>query len=254
MKVTILGCGYAGGVPLIGNRWGNCDPMEPRNRRLRPSILVQEGDTTLLVDTSPDLRQQLLTCGLLDLTAILYTHEHADHTHGIDDLRSVNWLLQRPIAIYAASATLKDLATRFSYIFSKPPQDGKIYKPSLVPHVISGPLQFGSIKVTPFTQNHGPISSLGFRFNDFAYSTDVKLLDEAAFGVLTGVKAWVVDAARETPHPTHSHLAQTLEWIARVKPERAWLTHLDQTMDYRSVLAKCPDGVEPAYDGLEIKL
>lgn len=252
MKVTILGCGYAGGVPLIGDRWGKCDPAEPRNRRLRPSILVQDGDTTLLVDTSPDLRQQLLMCGLQDLTAVLYTHEHADHTHGIDDLRSVNWLLQRPIPIYASAVTLDDLRTRFSYIFTKPAPDGKLYKPSLTPHEINGPMKFGNITVTPFVQDHGHITSLGFRFNDFAYSTDVKALDEAAFQALEGVKNWVVDAARETPHPTHSHFEQTLEWITRVKPERAYLTHLDQSMDYQTILAKCPAGVEPAYDGLVI--
>lgn len=253
MKITILGCGCAGGLPMIGNSWGDCDPNEPRNKRLRPSILVQQDDVTLLVDTSPDLRQQALNVGLRDLTAVLYTHAHADHTHGIDDLRSVNWLTHRTLPIYADAVTLNEIKTRFSYIFNNPPPEQQIYKPSLEPHEITGALIFGSIKVTSFRQTHGRFNSLGFRFNDFAYSTDVNSLDEAAFAALAGIKTWVVDCAREAPHKTHSHLAQTLEWIARVKPERAFLTHMDHTLDYQTLRAKLPPGVEPAYDGLEIQ-
>lgn len=253
MKVTILGCGTSGGVPLIGNDWGTCDPNNPRNRRSRVSILVEEGDTTLLVDTTPDMRQQLLDCNLKTLTAVLYTHAHADHAHGIDDLRSVNWLIKKPVDIYANRATIQELQERFAYIFQCGGNQSEFYRPRITPHLIEGPLQIGSINITPYAQNHGPVQSLGFRFNDFAYSTDVHLMDEVGYGVLKGVKTWVVDCVRETPHPTHSHLEQTLQWIDRVKPERAYLTHMNNSLDYATLAAKLPEDVEPAYDGLVIE-
>ncbi|MDR3450172.1 MAG: MBL fold metallo-hydrolase [Alphaproteobacteria bacterium] len=248
MKVTILGCGSASGVPLIGGDWGACDPGNPRNRRSRVSVLVEEGDTKLIVDTSPDMRQQLLDCGLKKLDAVLYTHDHADHCHGIDELRSVNWLTQKPTPVYATPEVLLGLETRFAYIFHG--AGGGYYKPVVTTHEITGPFTVGDIAVTPFAQAHGKITSMGFRFGDFAYSTDVSALDEQAFATLAGVKVWVVDALREEPHPTHSHLAQTLEWIARLRPERAILTHMNQTLDYASLAAKLPPGVEPAYDGM----
>jgi phosphoribosyl 1,2-cyclic phosphate phosphodiesterase len=254
MKITILGCGSSGGVPLIGNNWGSCDPENPLNRRTRVSILVEDGDTTILVDTSPDMRQQLLRCNLQKLSAVLFTHAHADHCHGIDELRAVNWLTQQPTDIYATSQTIKELSERFGYIFSESHvAPDHFYKPAVTPHVIEGPFQIGSINITPFVQDHGNSQSLGFRFNDFAYSTDVKNLDENAFSALRGSKAWVVDCVREKPHPTHSHLEQTLEWIAHVKPERAWLTHMNHLMDYATISAKLPSGVRLAHDGLVIE-
>jgi phosphoribosyl 1,2-cyclic phosphate phosphodiesterase len=250
MKITILGCGASGGVPLIGGNWGACDPQDPRNRRLRCSILVEEGETTLLVDTSPDMRQQLLNCGLKNLTAVIYTHAHADHTHGVDDLRAVNWLMQKPVDIYADPRTLGELNTRFPYIFGGTAVPGQFYKPSVVPHLIEGPFSIGGIAVTPFLQEHGHDRSLGLRFNDAAYSTDVTRLDEDAFRALAGVKLWVVDCIREAEHPTHAHLGRALEWIARVGPRQAYLTHMEQTLDYARLSAKLPPGVAPAYDGL----
>jgi len=254
MKVTVLGCGSSGGVPTIGNNWGLCDPLNPRNRRTRVSILVEEADTSLLVDTSPDMRQQLLACNLQNLTAVLYTHAHGDHSHGIDDLRAVNWLIKKPIDVYADATTLDELRVRFSYIF-EPSEPDKFYRPSVNTHPIEGPFQIGPIKIVPFKQNHGPSHTLGFRFNDFAYSTDVKSLDDIAFATLSGIKGWIVDCVREQPpHPTHSHLEQTLGWISRVKPEHAWLTHMNESMDYAKLAAKLPQSVEPAYDGLVIEL
>ncbi|MDP9128238.1 MAG: MBL fold metallo-hydrolase [Pseudomonadota bacterium] len=250
MKITVLGCGSSGGVPLVGNDWGTCDPNEPRNRRTRVSILVEQGDTTLLVDTSPDMRQQLLDCQLTNLTAVLYTHSHADHCHGIDDLRGVNWLTKKPVDIYADSKTMSELEQRFSYVFNPAEH---FYKPAVHAHRIDGPFAIGGIDVVPFMQNHGYVHSLGFRFGDFAYSTDVKTLDEAAFQTLAGIKVWIVDCVREAPHPTHSHLAQTLEWIARVKPARAFLTHMNHMMDYADIMTKLPPGVWPAHDGLIIE-
>ncbi|MDX2027547.1 MAG: MBL fold metallo-hydrolase [Alphaproteobacteria bacterium] len=250
MKITVLGCGSSGGVPLIGNNWGDCDPNNPRNRRSRVSVLVEEGDTTLLVDTSPDMRQQLLDCNLQKLTAVLFTHDHADHTHGIDDLRGINWLNKKPVDIYADSGTMKKLEERFGYVFR--PAD-HFYKPSVKPNIVTGKFSIGPVAVTPFLQGHGYSHTLGYRFNDFAYSTDVKSLDDAAFDALRGIKVWIVDCVREEPHPTHSHLEQTLEWIARVKPERAYLTHMNHTMDYARIAAKLPPGVWPAHDGLVIE-
>lgn len=252
MKITVLGCGSSGGVPLIGGIWGVCDPSNPRNTRTRVSILVEQGGTTLLVDTTPDLRQQLLACQLKRLDAVLYTHAHADHCHGIDELRSVNWLIQKPIDIYADATTLNDLNKRFSYIFLGA-GTGNFYKPSVNPHEIVGPFSVGHISVTPFAQKHSATRSLGFRFGDFAYSTDVSAFDDAAFEALRGVKTWIVDCVRPEPHPTHSHLAQTLEWIEKVKPERAFLTHMSHKMDYDTLVATLPPGVLPAYDGLIIE-
>ena len=254
MKVTILGCGGAGGVPLIGNNWGACDPIEPRNRRLRPSVLVEEGETTLLIDASPDLRQQLLACNAQKISAVLMTHAHADHCHGIDDLRSVNWLTQQPIDVYAHPATMKELEARFPYIFHGSTAPGDFSRPGVRPIVIENAFKIGDITITPYVQDHGVgVNSLGFRLNDFGYSTDVRVLDDAAFTVLAGIKAWVVDCMREAPHPTHSHLAQTLEWIAKLKPAQAYLTHMGQGLDYRALLAKLPPKVWPAHDGLVIE-
>jgi phosphoribosyl 1,2-cyclic phosphate phosphodiesterase len=185
------------------------------------------------------------------LDAVLYTPAHADHCHGIDELRSVNWLMQKPVDIYADAVTLADLAQKFPYIFqgAKP---GGYYKPAVTAHEINGAFSVGAINVVPFTQNHGFSNSLGFRFRDFAYSTDVHTLDEAAFAALRGIKTWVVDCVRPEPHATHSHLAQTLEWIEKLRPERAYLTHMNHLMDYDTLVRTLPAGVAPAYDGLVI--
>ena len=253
MKITILGCGSSGGVPMIGNDWGVCDPKEPRNRRTRVSILVEQGDTTILVDTSPDMRQQLLAADVKKISAVLYTHAHADHTHGIDDLRSVNWLMQKPVPIYLDDATLEELTERFAYVFKGSYVPGHFYKPTIIVHRIDGAFDVEGVHVVPFQQEHGYVSSLGFRFGDFAYSTDAHLLNDESFAALEGVQHWVVDCVRKEPHPTHSHLAQTLEWIQRVKPQRAYLTHMNQSMDYATLAANLPAGVEPAYDGMIIE-
>lgn len=251
MKITILGCGSSGGVPLIGNNWGACDPDNPRNLRTRVSVLVEKGSTALLVDTSPDMRAQLLAVDCKKLDAVLFTHSHADHSHGIDELRSINFITRKPVDVYADATTMQELKTRFDYIFNG--TSDKFYKPSATPHIINGAFELGGINITPFAQQHLNMQTLGFRFDDFAYSTDVKTLDEAAFAALKGVKAWVVDCVRREPHPSHSHLAQTLEWIAKIKPQQAYLTHMNQSMDYATLAAELPAGVAPAYDGLVIE-
>lgn len=252
MKVTVLGCGSSGGVPLIGNVWGSCDPSDPRNRRTRASILVEDSDTTVLIDTSPDVRQQLLTCELKRLDAVLYTHAHADHSHGIDDLRSVNWLINKPIDIYAEAATLTELKEKFAYIFSGSDKE-KYYKPAASVHEVSGPFSVGSLDILPISQFHGTIRSTGYRFGDFAYSTDVNKFDDTAIDALRGVRTWILDAVRIKPHSTHFNLQQALEWIDVIKPERAFLTHLNHDMDYKTLTEQLPRGVSLAYDGLIIE-
>ena len=211
MKVTILGCGTSGGVPRIGGVWGNCDPDNPKNRRRRVSILVEEGRTRLLVDTSPDLREQLLGADVRNLDGVLYTHDHADHTHGIDDLRGLFHTMGRKIDVYGDARTLDVLTRRFDYIFTS--KEG--YPAFCETHEITGAFRIGDIEVEPFEQIHGPITSLGFRFGPVAYSTDLNDLSEESFAVLEGVEVWIVDALRYDPHPTHPHLDLTLEWIKR---------------------------------------
>lgn len=248
MKVTVLGCGTSGGVPRIGNIWGRCDPKNPRNRRRRVSILVENGPVKILVDTSPDLREQCLDADVRHLDAVLYTHDHADHTHGIDDLRGIVHSMGRLVPVYGNRATLDILVKRFDYVFMS--QAG--YPAIAEAHEITGPFTVGDIKVEPFEQIHGPMTSLGFRFGPVAYSTDLNELPRAARETLRGVDTWIVDALRYEPHPTHPHLDLTLEWIADIKPRRAILTHMTWDMDYEELKKKLPAGVEPAYDGLTI--
>jgi phosphoribosyl 1,2-cyclic phosphate phosphodiesterase len=256
MRVTVLGCGPSWGVPRIGGEWGDCDPTDPRNRRRRVSVLVEEGGTTLLIDTSPDLREQLLDAGVRRIDAVLFTHAHADHLHGIDDLRSVNWLMRSGIPVFASAQALAEINQRFGYVFDtlKPDRPAAYYKPVLEPHAVDGPFAAAGIPIMPFVQDHGFSTTLGFRIGAMAYSTDVVELDEAAFAALRGVDLWIVDCIRRKPHVTHAHLEKTLQWIARVKPRRAVLTHMDESLDYATLRRELPAGVEPGYDGLVIEL
>lgn len=251
MQVVVLGCGTAGGTPRIGNDWGFCDPGEPRNRRRRASILVREGDTQVLIDASPDLRQQALDAGIARIDAVLFTHAHADHAHGIDDLRYVAAQAGEPVPIWADAETLAELHRRFGYALVRKP--GSLYPPILTAHTIEGPFRVGGLEIVPFRQGHGPMDTLGFRLGGVAYSTDVAELPEEAFAALAGVDTWIVDCLQREPHPTHSHLAQTLAWIARVRPRRAILTHMNTSLDYRTLADELPEGVEPAYDGWRLR-
>jgi phosphoribosyl 1,2-cyclic phosphate phosphodiesterase len=254
MRVTILGCGASTGVPAIGPNWGRCDPADPRNRRRRVSVLVESGPVAILIDTSPDLREQLIDARVSRLDAVVMTHAHADHLHGIDDLRQLNRLMNAAIPLWADADTLAEIRRRFGYVLEPVSEPGRYYKPTLVAHEITGRFAIGGVDIVPFAQDHGFSTTLGFRIGPMAYSTDVTQLDEDAFAALAGVELWIVDCMRRAPHPSHSHLDKTLGWIARVGARRAVLTHMDHTLDYRELSAELPAGVEPGQDGLVIDL
>ena len=256
MKITILGCGPSSGVPTIVGDWGNCDPSNPKNRRRRPSILVEQDDYRVLVDTSPDIKAQLLDSQTREVDAVLYTHDHADHVMGIDDLRVVRRYMGRNIDVYAEPLTLKQLQTRFGYLFSGIQDPEDLYRPILDPRVIDGPFKVGPFDaVQPIEQDHGICASLGFRFGSFAYSTDVGRLPQNSLDALKGVDTWVVDCLRDGgEHPTHANLEQTLAWIDEVSPRRAILTHMNFQSDYETMRKACPPGVEPAFDGMVIEV
>lgn len=256
LRVTILGCGGSDGVPMIGGPdgkgdWGACDPENPRNQRSRSSFLVESESESLLVDTSPDLKQQMLDNRLDRVTAVLFTHEHADHSHGLHELRRLATLNRRPMDAWASAETLALLQARFDYAFRTLP--GSPYPPILRARTIAGPFQIGDIPITPFDQDHGfGVVTLGFRFGPVAYTTDATDLDDAAFEALAGVDTWIVDCQQLTPHPTHAHLDKTLGWIERVKPQHAILTHMGPELDYDDVARRCPDHVVPGHDGLRL--
>jgi len=251
MKVRILGCGTSGGVPRIDGLWGACDPANPKNRRRRVSVLVSDGTTNVLIDTSPDVREQLLDAKVDHLDGVFWTHDHADHTHGIDDLRGVFHAMNRRLDGYANASTATVLRHRFDYVFDG--QDG--YPPTIDLHVLDGKaVDVGPLVIQPFDQMHGPIISLGFRIGGFAYSTDLSAIPPQSEPCLENLDVWVVDALRYEPHPTHPHLAQTLAWIERFRPRRAILTHMNWDMDYDTLRRTLPAGVEPGYDGMEFEL
>jgi phosphoribosyl 1,2-cyclic phosphate phosphodiesterase len=254
MEVRILGCGTSSGVPRVGNDWGSCDPANPKNRRRRVSILVTHGRTRILVDTGPDLREQLLDASVTGVEAVIWTHDHADHCHGIDDLRQLYHARGRPVAGYARAETLESLERRFAYAF-----DGKSGYPAVVePHLLPDHMNLEGLAIRTVDQPHGPITSAGLRFDaggkSVVYSTDFNELTPEMSMTFKGVDLWIVDTLRRRPHPTHPHLDLALEMIAEVQPKRALLTHMDNSLDYDQLVRELPAGVEPAYDGLEIRL
>lgn len=250
LRFTILGCGTSSGVPRIGNDWGECDPSNPKNCRTRVSLLVQSETTTILVDTSPDMRAQLLAADVVHLDAVLWTHDHADHCHGIDDLRQIFHHRGSPVPGYARRETLAQLSSRFGYTFSG--RDG--YPSIIAPNILPDRLAIGDIEIRSVDMPHGNIFSAGFRFendgNSVGYATDFHEITPEMDALFASVDVWVVDALRERPHPTHPHLAMTLEAIERARPGRSYLTHMDQSMDYDRLCASLPPHIRPAYDGL----
>jgi phosphoribosyl 1,2-cyclic phosphate phosphodiesterase len=266
LEITILGSGSSGGVPRADGDWGVCDPTDPRNRRSRCSLLVRRADrdgdpdpaaqTTVLVDTSPDLRLQTAAAGVRRLDAVLLTHDHADQVHGIDDVRAFFIRQRARIPCHMDAATWATLQRRFGYIFEAEGGYPAICDPVALPPLgeafrIQGPS--GDIPVTTFDQDHGGVRSVGYRFGDVAYSSDVVDLPESAFEALKGVDVWIVDALRWRPHPTHAHVDLALSWIERVAPRRAILTNMHIDLDYADLTSRLPAGVEPAYDGLRFE-
>lgn len=261
LTLTILGCGSSGGVPKPGTGWGACDPSEPKNRRRRCSILVERtqesGTTRLLVDASPDLREQLLDAEVPDLDAVLFSHDHADHTHGIDDLRSLVLHNRRRILVHADEATTRSLVSRFAYLFETPP--GSIYPPILelrpltdgTPVIVKG--GGGEIVALPIAVEHGPnYEALGFRFGDVAYVPDVSLMSSQAKAALAGLDILILDCLREAPHPSHFNLAQALATITELKPRRTIMTDLHSDLDYNRLRSMLPQNVDVAFDGMRI--
>jgi phosphoribosyl 1,2-cyclic phosphate phosphodiesterase len=262
LEVTVLGCGSSGGVPRADGEWGACDPDEPKNLRSRCSLLVRrtgsapEASTTLIVDTSPDLRLQTARAGAKRLDAILLTHDHADQVHGLDDVRAFVLRQRARIPCHMDAATESTIMRRFGYVFEGEGGypaicDLRALPPHGEPWAVEGPS--GPIPVATFDQDHGGVRSVGYRFGGVAYSSDVVDLDEAAFAALEDLDVWIVDALRYRPHPTHAHLERTLEWIARVKPRRAILTNLHIDLDYAKLSTELPRRVEAAFDGLRFQ-
>jgi phosphoribosyl 1,2-cyclic phosphate phosphodiesterase len=260
---TILGCGSSGGVPRVGlNGWGACDPKNPKNRRRRCSMLVEQedpvsgGKTTVLIDLSPDLREQLLGVSVTDLDGILLTHSHADHIHGIDDVRPLVIQRRRQLDVHMDEPTAKIVLNNFSYIFRTP--EGSLYPPLLIDHRLepgricriagSG----GVVEALPFRLFHGEIDALGFRFGDIAYTPDLNGIPDESLDALKGLDCWIIDALRYTPHPSHLSLSEALEWIERLRPRRAILTNMHIDLDYETLKREVPTHVDVAYDGMRI--
>lgn len=267
LRLTILGCGSSGGVPRVDGEWGACDPAEPKNYRTRCSLLVERATslsaladntqiTRLVIDTSPDFRLQMLRERVHDLDGVVFTHDHADQSHGIDDLRAIVYRRRTRLPAYMADFTYEALFARFGYIFETP--DGSGYPPILEPVVLPGEAGFsvegagGRLEGRFFTVDHGATPCSGIRIGPAVYTPDVKDMPERAFEAIAGTRLWIVDALRDKPHPSHSHVGQTLDWIARAGVTNAVLTNMHIDLDYRALLARCPQGVRPAYDGLKL--
>jgi phosphoribosyl 1,2-cyclic phosphate phosphodiesterase len=256
MRVTLLGTGGSAGVPMIGGAdgrgdWGVCDPAEPRNRRTRASIAIDGGaGEVLLVDTPPDLRQQLLDCGIARVGAVLYTHAHADHITGLDDVRILNRVVGRPLDAFGTTDTLAELDQRFGYAF-RPWQPPNFFRPVLVPRAVApdATVLTTGLSVQLFDQDHGFTRSLGLRVGGFGYSTDAVDLDAAAFAALSGVDTWVVGCFQRAEHRTHAWLDRVLGWVDMLRPRRTVLTHMGADMDWCWLQSHLPTGVEPGFDG-----
>ena len=265
IRATILGCGSSGGVPRLDGHWGDCDPANPKNRRRRCALLVQrigaQGTTQIVIDTGPDFAPQMLDAGISELDAVVYTHAHADHIHGIDDIRQLVFNRGAVMPIWADGTTAEALVTRFGYIFETPP--GSLYPPVCALNLIEGPLTIhgagGTLHLTPFVVEHGAIMALGFRIRGedargLVYLPDVSAIPDAAWPAIMGADLFICDALRRTPHPSHAHLARTLDWFSRAGTPRCVITNMHLDMDYAAVMADTPAHVVPAFDGMVVEV
>ncbi len=262
LTVTILGCGSSTGVPRPAMGWGACDPNNPKNRRRRCSLLVERigegGKTIVLVDTSPDLREQLIEADVEKLDGVLFTHDHADHSHGIDDVRPVALHQRRRVDVYLDTQTSAELHAKFGYCFATPL--GSDYPPIVTEHRIAAgtPVAIegegGAVTATPYKQLHGAGTTLGFRFGALAYSCDVSAIPDETVRHLQDLDVWILDALRYKPHPSHFSVDEALAWVKRIKPRRAVLTNLHTDLDYETLRRILPGNVEPAFDSMVIEL
>lgn len=256
LEITILGCGSSSGVPAIGNNWGQCNPNNSKNFRLRSSILIKYNDISLLVDATPDLRQQLLNAKVTSLDGVLITHCHADHINGIDDFRFLNVLMNRDLNMYATKKNIEEINGRFSYVFEKlsPKANGFYYKPCLNPIEIEGFFKVKDLEILSFQQDHGFGESTGFRIKNFAYSSDVFNISPDVFEKLKNLDLWIVDCLRFKPHKSHAHFDKVMEWISIIKPKKTIFTHMNYEVDYDHINSLCPKNCEAAYDGMVLKV
>jgi len=259
IRFRILGCGSSGGVPRLGGNWGDCDPTNPKNQRQRCSILIEQetgdGITRVLIDSGPDMRAQLVAAGVGVLDGVVYTHAHADHVHGLDDLRQIVFNTRKRLQVWADAPTQDALLSRFGYAFVQPA--GSPYPPILEMNAILGPISVegagGVITLDPINVNHGSIDALGLRVNDVVYMPDVAEIYDDAWPQLDGLECWILDALRRAPHPTHAHLEKSLSWIKRVAPKTAVLTNMHNDLDYETVSAETPAHIQPAFDGMVLR-
>lgn len=257
MKVTVLGCGASLGVPAAGGFWGDCDPNNPKNERTRASILIESDTTTILVDTTPDVRHHLNKHNVSRLDAVIYTHSHSDHIHGLDDLRVISYTMGHPVQAYTNKATSDELSQRFGYVFSG--SHHQFYKPFMELNVRDyGPMKIGDIEMTWFEQEHGSCKTIGLRINDFAYSVDTLDLDDRALYTLSGVTQWIVDSGgyklEDERLTTHANLRRVKKWSKDLGVEQTYLTVLTGRMDYATLLSELPDRIRPLYDGYTLNI
>ena len=255
IEVTILGCGSSSGVPAIGNEWGNCNPKNPKNIRLRSSILIKINNQIILVDATPDLRQQLLNANVRHLDAILITHCHADHINGIDDFSFLNVIMKKDINLYATKQVIETIKERFSYVFEKlsPKANGFYYKPCLIPIEINGNFKVNDLSILSFQQNHGFSETTGFRIGNFAYCTDVTEFEKPVFEKLRNLDLWIIDCFRFEPHKSHAHFEKVMSWVDNLKPKKVILTHMNNEIDYDYISKQLPRNCFAGYDGLIVK-
>lgn len=254
MKLTVMGAGASSGVPYVTGEWGQCDPSEPRNRRSRASVLIETQGKRIVVDTGPDFREQFIAAGSGPIDAVIYTHAHADHVHGVDDVRGVNAMMRKQIPAYGYAEHLEEIARRFAYVFADPTPARGWFRPSLGARPVeSGDIRIDDADIRIFEQDHGVCRTIGVRVGDIAYSTDVVSLDYEALNALKGVKTWIVGCLRREPHFVHAGLDQVMDWADRIGPDRVFLTHMNATMDYAELMSELPNGIEPAYDGLVLE-